>query len=64
MNAMAVTSQLCERIVDTDYEDLGVPAIEASRRLMLDGIALAIAGTEDKAIHILATHHKEQSGAR
>ncbi len=60
---MAVTAQLCERIAATDYENLGVPAIEAARRLILDGIAIAIAGTEEEAIHILAAHHKEQGGA-
>ena len=60
---MAVTSQLCERIAGTEYENLGVPAIEAARRLVLDGIAIAIAGTEEEAIHILVAHHKEQGGA-
>jgi 2-methylcitrate dehydratase PrpD len=60
---MTVTSQLCERIAATGYEDVGQPAIEAARRLVLDGIAIAIAGTEEEAIHILAAHHKEQGGA-
>ena len=60
---MAVTAQLCERIAAIDYADLGQPAIEAARRLVLDGIAIAIAGTEEVAIHILAAHHKEQGGA-
>ena len=59
---MTVTSQLCERIAGTEYENLGVPAIEAARRLVLDGIAIAIAGTEEEAIHILAAYHKEQGG--
>jgi aconitate decarboxylase len=60
---MAVTAQLCERIAATGYENFGAPAIEAARRLVLDGIAIAIAGTEEEAIHILAAHHKEQGGA-
>ena len=60
---MTVTSQLCERIAGTGYNNLGAPAIEAARRLVLDGIAIAIAGTEEEAIHILAAHHKEQGGA-
>jgi aconitate decarboxylase len=59
---MAVTAQLCERIAGTDYENLGPPAIEAARRLVLDGIAIAIAGTEEEAIHILAAHRREQGG--
>jgi 2-methylcitrate dehydratase PrpD len=60
---MAVTSQLCDRIAGISYEDLGVAAIEAARRLVLDGIAVAVAGTQEEAIHILAAHHKEQGGA-
>jgi aconitate decarboxylase len=61
--AMTVTAQLCERIAGTDFDDLGTPAIEAARRLVLDGIAIAIAGTKEEAIHVLAAHHKEQRGA-
>jgi aconitate decarboxylase len=60
---MAVTSQLCDRIAGISYENLGIPAIEAARRLVLDGIAVAIAGTQEEAIQILAAHHKEQGGA-
>jgi aconitate decarboxylase len=61
--AMAVTAQLCERIAATGYGDLGESAIAAARRLVLDGIAIAIAGTEEEAVHILAAYHKEQGGA-
>ena len=60
---MSVTAQLCERIAATGYDDLGAPAVEAARRLVLDGIAIAVAGTEEEAIGILAAHHKEQGGA-
>jgi aconitate decarboxylase len=60
---MAVTSKLCARIAGISYEDLGVAAIEAARQLVLDGIAVAIAGTEEEAIRILAAHYKEQGGA-
>jgi len=60
---MSVTSQLCEKIADTGYADLGAPAIAAARRLVLDGLAIAIAGTEEEAIHILAAHFREQGGA-
>src|SRR5215467_5316435 len=60
---MSVTSQLCERIAGTDYENLGEAAIDAARRLVLDGIAIAIAGTEEETIQILAAHYKEQGGA-
>jgi 2-methylcitrate dehydratase PrpD len=60
---MSVTAQLCERIAATGYDNLGAPAIAAARRLVLDGIAIAIAGTEEEAIQILAAYHKEQGGA-
>ena len=60
---MTITAQLCERIATTDFDHVGMPAVEAARRLVLDGIAIAIAGTEEEAIQTLAAHHKEQGGA-
>ena len=61
---MPMTDELCAKISQARYEDLGEPAIEAARRLILDGIAIAIAGaTEEEAIHILAAHYKERGGA-
>jgi 2-methylcitrate dehydratase PrpD len=60
---MSITSQLCEKIAATGYADLGASAIAAARRLALDGIAIAIAGTEEETIQILAAHFKEQGGA-
>jgi 2-methylcitrate dehydratase PrpD len=60
---MSVTSELCDKIVAVDYDHLGQPAIAAARRLVLDAIAIAIAGTEEEAIQILAQHYKEQGGA-
>jgi aconitate decarboxylase len=59
---MSVTSQLCAKIAATDYAGLGAPAVAAARRLILDGIAIAIAGTEEEAIRILAAHFREQGG--
>lgn len=58
-----VTARLCERIAGTGYAELGAPAIAAARQLVLDGIAIAVAGTEEEAIRILAAYHKEQGGA-
>jgi aconitate decarboxylase len=60
---MSVTSQLCEKIAATGHGDLGAPAISAARRLVPDGLAIAIAGTNEEAIRILATHYREQGGA-
>src|SRR5215472_4591662 len=59
---MSVTSQLCEKIAATGYTDLGAPATAAARQLVLDGIAIAVAGSKEDAIQILAAHFKEQGG--
>ena len=59
---MTITAQLCEKMARADYADLGAPAIEAARRLVLDGIAIAIAGSTEEAIHILSSHYKERGG--
>lgn len=55
---MNVTEQLSERIVATSYDSLSEEAIAAARRLVLDGIAIALAGVKEEAIRILATHYR------
>ncbi|MBO0742173.1 MAG: MmgE/PrpD family protein, partial [Hyphomicrobiaceae bacterium] len=60
---MSVTSQLCDKIAATGYADLDAPVTAAARRLVLDGIAIAVAGSKEDAIQILAAHFKEQGGA-
>src|SRR6476661_1379544 len=60
---MTTTPELCDRIVATTYESLTPEAIAAARRLVLDGIAIALAGTEEDAIGLLAEHYRGM-GAR
>ena len=60
---MSVTAELCDKIVATTYESLTPEAIAAARRLVLDGIAIALAGTEEDTIQILAEHYRS-FGAR
>jgi len=60
---MGITADLTNKIVATTYETLTPEAITAARRLLLDGISIAIAGTEEEAIQILASHY-ESFGAR
>jgi 2-methylcitrate dehydratase PrpD len=61
---MTITADLCAKIVRAGYADLGDQALQAGRRLVLDGIAVAIAGaTEEQAIRILADHYRDQGGA-
>jgi aconitate decarboxylase len=60
---MGTTAQLCDRIVATTHETLTPEAIAAARRLVLDGISIALAGTEEEAVGILAEHYRGM-GAR
>ena len=59
---MGLTATLAARIAATRYEDLGEPALAAARRLVLDGIAVAVAGTHEDAIRILAAHQQALGG--
>lgn len=60
---MGLTATLAERIARTSHADLGPAAIAAGRRLVLDGLAVAVAGTTEEAIRILATHERALGGA-
>ena len=52
---MSLTARLCERIASLGYDDLPEAAREAGRRLLLDGLAVAVAGvSEEDAVPILA----------
>jgi aconitate decarboxylase len=55
---MGTTSELSEKIVATQYETLTPQAIAAARQLVLDGLAIALAGTEEEAVRILAAHYR------
>ena len=60
---MTTTPELCEKIVATSYDTLTPEAIALARRLVLDGIAIALAGTDEEAIGLLAEHYRGM-GAR
>jgi aconitate decarboxylase len=60
---MTTTPELCDKIVATTYDTLTPEAIALARRLVLDGIAIALAGTDEEAIGILAEHYRGM-GAR
>lgn len=52
---MSLTASLCERIAAARYDDMPPEALAAARRLVLDGIAVAVAGvSEEEAIPIMA----------
>ncbi len=55
---MSVTAELCEKIVASTWDSLTPEAIAAARRLVLDGISIALAGTEEEAMQILGAHYR------
>ncbi|MEO8714867.1 MAG: MmgE/PrpD family protein [Acetobacteraceae bacterium] len=59
---MSITAALCEKIVATDFSALTQAAVAAARRLVLDGIAVAVAGSREEAIEILAAHYQSLEG--
>jgi aconitate decarboxylase len=60
---MNLTERLCRRIVETGGHDLSPAAIAAAKRLILDGIAITVAGCRAEAAPgILAEHVHELGG--
>ncbi len=55
---MTVTAELCEKIVAQTWDSLTPDSIAAARRLVLDGISIALAGTEEEAMQILGEHYR------
>jgi aconitate decarboxylase len=52
---MGLTADLCERIASLGYRDIPEPALAAARRLVLDGLAVGVAGvSEEDAVPIMA----------
>lgn len=60
---MEVTKKLCESITKIGYEDVTDAARSAARRLVLDGLAVAVAGSkQEESPGILADHLQEMGG--
>lgn len=59
---MGLTTTLAARIAATRFTDISADAIAAARRLALDGLAVAVAGTKEQAIQILAAHTSALGG--
>jgi aconitate decarboxylase len=60
---MGLTAELCQRIAASRFEDLQAEAVAATRRLVLDGLAVALAGAvEEDAIPIMAAHYRKLGG--
>jgi 2-methylcitrate dehydratase PrpD len=60
-DTMGVTAPLCEKIASISAERIGEDAIAKARRLVLDGIGVAVAGARiETAPRIVAEHLREQ----
>ena len=58
---MTVTAELCRKIVAIGPADIGDVAMRAARMLVLDGIAVAVAGARtEKVVRIMADHLLDQ----
>lgn len=61
---MGLTAELCDRIASLGYDDIPEPALAAARRLVLDGLAVGVAGVaEEDAIPIMAKVMRDLGGA-
>ena len=56
------TREFCERLAAITGPQLPAKALALSRQLVLDGIAIAVAGTAERAIRLFAAYHREQGG--
>ncbi|MBM4258189.1 MAG: MmgE/PrpD family protein [Deltaproteobacteria bacterium] len=57
---MNLTEQLCHIITATTFETLPTTVVDVAKRIILDGIAVAVAGAGEDGPRILADHLKSQ----
>jgi len=58
MENMHATEQLCQIITQTIFATLPSPVVEVAKRIILDGIAVAVAGAGEEGPRIVAEHLK------
>ncbi|MBI3800654.1 MAG: MmgE/PrpD family protein, partial [Deltaproteobacteria bacterium] len=59
---MKVTELLCQTIVQTTFDSLPSQVVEVAKRIILDGIAVAVAGAAEDGPRIVAEHVKSLGG--
>jgi aconitate decarboxylase len=57
---MGVTAELCRRMAATGWSEVTPDARLAARRLIIDGLAVGVAGSREPAIEILVKHQQRQ----
>ena len=59
---MSLTAQLAGIIRNTTFESLSAADIVIAKRLIADGVAVAVAGSSEDAPKLFAEHVREQGG--
>jgi aconitate decarboxylase len=59
---MTVTAELCHAIVKTTFASLPPQVIKVAKQVILDGLAVAVAGSAEEGPRIVAAHLRSQGG--
>jgi len=59
---MRVTETLCQTIVQTSFASLPPQVVEVAKQIILDGVAVAVAGSAEDGPRIVAEHVKSLGG--
>ncbi len=59
---MSITEQLAGHIATADYDTLPPEAVEAAKVVILDGLAVTLAGSQETAAQIVADYAREMGG--
>lgn len=57
-----ITQELCERITGTRFETLGAECVKRVKQAIKDGVAVAVAGSGEQPVEILAAHVRSLGG--
>jgi len=60
---MSATKALAQFIVDTNYDGLPIPVVEAAKIAILDGVANMLAGSTQELAAIIGRYVQESGGA-
>ena len=59
---MQATEELCRTIVQTPFDSLPAQVVEVAQQIILDGIAVAVAGSTEAGPRIVAEHVRSLGG--
>ena len=59
---MPATEELCQAIIQTSFSSLPSPVVDVAKQIILDGIAVAVAGSGEDGPRIVAEHVKSLGG--